>query len=85
MTTRAPNEQEPRTPDPDGPRNDYGIDPDGELPEGTEGADTASEAGTDSGDPSTPEGNTFSPDFEPEQDEETLTKPKDTDIETDGG
>lgn len=39
----------------------------------------------ESDDPSTPEGNTFSPDFEPEQDEEKLYKPKDADIDTDGG
>lgn len=36
-------------------------------------------------DPSTAEGNVFSPDFEPNRDEEKLIKPKDADIDTDGG
>ncbi|MBF7141129.1 MULTISPECIES: hypothetical protein [Pseudomonas] len=36
-------------------------------------------------DPSTAEGNPFSPDFEPDCDEEKLIKPNDADIDTDGG
>jgi hypothetical protein len=36
-------------------------------------------------DPSTPEGNRYSPNFEPEHDEEKLIKPEGADIDTDGG
>lgn len=90
MTTPSPNEQHPRKPDADGPRNDYGIDPEGELPEGTENTsrpDQGNTSDTDS-DSATAQGNTFSPDFEPEDgddDRGNRTKPKDGDIDTDGG
>jgi hypothetical protein len=83
MTTRAPNEQNPRQPDGPGARNDYGIDPEGVLPPEVNGDQAADQVKGE--DVSTAEGNAFSPDFEPEADEQALTKPKDTDIETDGG
>lgn len=88
MTTPAPNEDSPRQPDPDGDRNDPAIDPDGNVAtppaDGDQGDDEDEQTGVN-GDASTAEGNTFSPDFEPEQDEDTFTKPKDGDIDTDGG
>lgn len=92
MTTPSPNEQNPRKPDadPEHNRNDYGIDPEDELPEGTENTSRPDKGNTagDSTGSQTAEGNAFSPDFKPEEgddDRGNRAKPKDGDIDTDGG
>jgi hypothetical protein len=88
--TPAPNDDVPRTPSAeDAIRNDYGIDPQND-PVASEN-DTAKaeteEASDEESDPSTPQGNRYSPDdIEPEsQAERTEGKPVDADVDTDGG
>lgn len=75
MSTRPLDEQSTTQPEVD-------SQPQGQ---GTAGAAIGPGATPGEGDPSTPEGNSYSPDFEPEPGEEKVYNPKDADIDTDGG
>jgi hypothetical protein len=55
------------------------------LGQDTAGAAIGPGATPGEGDPSTAEGNSYSPDFEPKPSEEKVYNPKDADIDTDGG
>lgn len=75
MTTRPLDEQSSTQPEAD-------KQPPGQH---TSGAAIGPGATPGEGDPSTAEGNSYSPDFEPEASEEKVYNPKDADIDTDGG
>lgn len=75
MTNRAPDEQGTAQPE-------VGSQP---HDQGTTGAAIGPGATPGEGDPSTAEGNSYSPDFGPEPGEGKVYNPKDADIDTDGG
>lgn len=82
MVSKAPNDDAKGKPAPDSGRNDPAIDPDGTSSEGSTRPQP-----DEGGDSNTAQGNSYSPDFEPERrpDPVTSDKPRDADIDTDGG